>query len=870
MISLSMMLSERVNEWRKEGYLCDEYPLISELLDYQKEGKYSSRYLREAQFKALEIYWYLRVKQNTKPCFELYNDIYKTSELLDQFNLKDDAINNYVLDNGINALWQKVMDDGEFVKKYKLYTLQEVLKLTYPSYIFALAMGAGKTVLIGTIIATEFSMAMEYEDDTFMKNALVFAPGKTIIESLKELAIIPYDLILPPRLYKQFASNLKMTVTRDGQKDIPVLEGSSYNIVITNIEKIRIQKEKVRKGDLGQVGILTGNTLDDAKQDVANLRLQKIVELPHLGVFSDEAHHTYGQPLDYDNLKKVRKTIDYIANNTKLICVVNTTGTPYYKKHMLPDVVYWYGLSEGIRDGILKDVSNSIYSYNLQAEEFVKVVIDDFFTNYKDVKLANGATAKIAIYFPKIADLDELRPVIETALPNDIPPTSVLRNVQVSHVDEIEAFNRLNDPTSQHRVILLVGKGTEGWNCPSLFSCALARKIGTSNNLVLQASARCLRQVPGNDVKARIYLSQENVATLEKELENTFRESIATLKGTERERKTDTIVFRKYPLPPLVTKFTRRTVIRNDEVNDMKFNLQKPIVNNEKVYKETLDLTDAVAGRFLKQHDQEELFITDQKIDIYSLAVDLTDTYRLNLWHIYNILLDIYPDKHIPANHIGPIRRQIESQTSKYTIVEEEIEIALALVKPEGFTQIIDDEGHITYTAEITYFKDREHLLKHHQGEEYGYHYTPYNFDSGPEKVFFDTILNHLELNPSEVDDIYFTGALTDPAKTDFYLWYKDEENKWRRYTPDFIIRKKSGKCLIVEVKNEQWRGEVEAVLDNNDAPRTKEGMKALALKKWTKLNSDKLKYQIIFADTLIAQDAITDTLSYIRGDKDE
>jgi hypothetical protein len=73
-----------------------------------------------------------------------------------------------------------------------------------------------------------------------------------------------------------------------------------------------------------------------------------------------------------------------------------------------------------------------------------------------------------------------------------LPPTSVLRNTSRSSQAEIDAFNRLNDPASPHRVILLVNKGAEGWNCPSLFATALARKLRTSQNFVLQAASRCL------------------------------------------------------------------------------------------------------------------------------------------------------------------------------------------------------------------------------------------------------------------------------------------------------------------------------------------------------------------------------------------
>ena len=39
--------------------------------------------------------------------------------------------------------------------------------------------------VIGAIVATEFAMASEYPESRFVENALVFAPGKTPIESLR-------------------------------------------------------------------------------------------------------------------------------------------------------------------------------------------------------------------------------------------------------------------------------------------------------------------------------------------------------------------------------------------------------------------------------------------------------------------------------------------------------------------------------------------------------------------------------------------------------------------------------------------------------------------------------------------------------------
>ncbi len=52
-------------------------------------------------------------------------------------------------------------------------------------------------------------MALEYPDAPFVKNALVFAPGKTILGALKEISEVPYVKILPLRLYKQFITYSK-------------------------------------------------------------------------------------------------------------------------------------------------------------------------------------------------------------------------------------------------------------------------------------------------------------------------------------------------------------------------------------------------------------------------------------------------------------------------------------------------------------------------------------------------------------------------------------------------------------------------------------------------------------------------------------
>ena len=877
MSTLHDVLKEKTATWKTDSWASDNYSAISEVLEWAGSPDGDGFVLRPPQFQALQVYWYLRLVEKTPTIRELYRKLMPAKkDLLKALGIPDQAFEK--VDFDIEALWKAIATDDAFVREFKLQGLRETLSLDYPSYILALAMGAGKTALIGAIIATEFAMAMEYPDGPFIQNALVFAPGTTIIQALRELAEIPYERILPPRLHKSFASSVKIIFTRDGEKDIPVIRGSSFNIVVTNTEKIRIQKETIRKGDIGTQLLLRGE--DEARSEIANARLQSIASLPHLGIFSDEAHHTYGQALDAE-LKKVRKTVDYLHQNSpNLVAVINTTGTPYYQRQLLRDVIVWYGLSQGIKDNILKGVDGSIQAFSFdetQTAQLLNHVVEDFFKDYGAVRLSNGAPARVAIYFPQTDDLKDCRPVIEAKLASlGLPTTLVLENHTNAQQADIDAFARLNDPHAPHRVILLVNKGTEGWNCPSLFACALARTLRTSNNFVLQAASRCLRQVPGNTHKARIYLSTDNYRALDKQLQETFGETIEDFNRAKTNHRRTLIRLRKLNLPPLVVKQIVRTVSRKD-ATVLNLTFQRPTISIEKsLEKKTYAVSEQhTTYSVLKQIGETEAVATETgTMGSRQLAVEFAENYHLNIWAVCDALDAIYSaGGDVPLSHVRSLGGQIEAQTAHYEVKEETVEVALALVKPSGFTASTGSDGAVVYTAEITYPVEREGLLARWEewkakAGEFGFHYDPYNFDSSPEQSFFEQLLDALKLDPAEMQDIYFTGALTDPSKTDFYVEYLGEDQRWHRYTPDFIIRRKDGKCLIVEIKDARFKAATEQDIENESKGGqavTSEGRKAVALKKWEKLNPGCLKYQMIFADgDVLAYDKLKEARVFV------
>lgn len=895
-------LATRVDAWRAANYPCDDHPAIREILEFAVEDQETGqlRFLRRAQLRALETYWYIRLVLGTPKIPDLYEVLFPNKkDRREAMGLTHPDIVSYIADEGFDACLGRVQTDNAFVRQHKLESLRESLTLDYPSYILALAMGAGKTILMGSIVATEFAMAMEYPDGPFVQNALIFAPGKTILSALRELSDVPYECILPPRLHKGFAASLKLTFTRDGDKQIPIVWGSAFNVIVTNTEKIRIQKPNAR-GATGQSKLFAGTQVEEATE-LANLRLQAVASLPHLAVFSDEAHHTYGQKLlgkwekdkatgelvfKDDGIKKVRRTIDYLAAETNLVVVVNATGTPYFERQPLRDVVVWYGLGEGIRDGVLKELARNIKVLNLgdaEAHTMVTNVVVDFVKDYWAVKLPNGAPARLALYFPTTETRDELRGAVESALALHGIGTDTLLAVDAKSSDAVrrqfEAVAR--DPQAPQRVLLLVNMGTEGWNCPSLFATALVRKLANSNNFVLQAATRCLRQVPGNAVPARVYLTDSNKKTLEDQLAETYGTSLKDLDGQQAERVEREIVLHKPDLPPLLIKkrvlrFRRKAA----EAGQAPLMLTIPkVAAPQGVSVETLTPVQTASGKTTLQKvdgGDDLLPAPPPELDAYSTAAELAANYHLPTAEVLQALRTAYgTGTDIPDYHLPELGMQIEQQRADYEAHHEDIDVAIALVKPEGFV-LQQRGGQPVYTARISFAKEREKLYLTAQDTANAahalaasFHYEGYNFDSQPEADFLHWVLGQLQTGAHQIEGVWFTGGLTDAGKTDLYAEYLGDDGRWHRYTPDFVLRRTDGKHLVVEIKKDLHSPDIAvdfARQSRGEKAQTLEGRKAVALKQWEHLNPDQLAYHVMFAKDGLHPEGYAQVRDFIQG----
>ena len=553
----------------------------------------SGAFLREPQFEALEMYVFLKEYLDNQHVHQIFADWHARRNRFERrSNLGVEQIGLF---GDLDTAQYKAIFD--YIRKFGR---------NYPNYIFALPMGTGKTILMATCIFYEFLIANKFpKDPKYCHNALVFAPDKTVLQSLKEIQTFDMGRVVPSEYLSFLSSHIQFHFLEEAGTALSTMDRSKFNIIISNTQKIILKKQHAKKSaserlfqssaPTYQSGSAYDENVDlygfDKPEDeqglTINQRFQKLTRLEQLGIFVDEAHHAFGNQLARDmGLQKsktsLRLTIDELAVNleragTHVCACYNFTGTPYVGKQVLPEVVYDYGLTEAIDKGFLKKVTSHSYT-NPKSSEFVKFVIEHFWENHKEQR-HEDMLPKLVLFASTIKELqEELRPAVESVLSNlGIPTSRILVNVgddKLTSNDDLREFKNLDMPASEKQFILLVNKGKEGWNCRSLFGVALYRKP-RSKIFVLQASMRCLRQIGEGQQTGHIYLSKENMEILDNELQQNFRVSLEKINNAGVKKEEYKVQVRKQIKVPLIRIRKMHQLVENQPEAGLSLQLDK-------------------------------------------------------------------------------------------------------------------------------------------------------------------------------------------------------------------------------------------------------------------------------------------------------
>ena len=785
--------------------------LTRKFLSYNDKDENKNAFLRKPQFEALEMYVFIKEFMNHAQVYELFDDWRNKRNRFSEASY----YSNGQLRLG-DALTEKQTD--VLFKQMKKY------RESYPNYIYALTMGLGKTILMGTCIFYEFLLAKKYpKDKRFCHNALVFAPDKTVLQSLREIMIFDKTKVVPPEYARVLDSNIKFHFLDESGTVLHTIDDSDFNIIISNTQKIIIKKKR-KEATPGEVLFGSNSSLlsavyggDDSEDDawddstlMDNQRFKKLCRLPQLGVYVDEAHHLFGADLEKQirssgaNKTSLRDTINLLAANTSIVACYNYTGTPYVKNQLLPEVVYAYGLRESIWNGYLKD-ADPIGFENVKSDEFLNATVTKFWQKYGG-RIYDNLNPKLAIYAANVEEaVNEVVPALEEILTRlEIPTTSILLNVGDSKYtkdEDIRNFNNLDVPGSEgneKQFVVLVEKGKEGWNCRSLFGVALYRSP-KSKIFVLQATMRCLRAITDERLTATVFLSKENYDTLDDELHKNFNMEISDIKNTSTD---DRHKYQVRVLPPprsirLKRVWHEYTVSSKEYSTPVDFGLAGADLSK---YSSVMYERDSIANDTSTKQSNADEYQVKMQYSAFSLAGEVARYLNISSILAAKILREAQDGMDVilaDVNQYNAVLDDIIIPTIFHALFDvtaiqktEDRDVVLLREPKDAAYYEFSAKDDLVITNKYPGFTPDE-VLK-------SFHADTYCFDSLPEKeCFFQYIKS------AKVQEVYFTGMFTSNQGDLSVYYYDPESGRIRQYYPDFLAKMKDGTYQLIEVKGD-------------------------------------------------------------------
>jgi type III restriction enzyme len=555
------MIHELIKE-KKNRWLLSDDCAVKDLIAYiESKGQ-----LRDTQVEAIETYLFLKIEGKNKPLWILFCEGFFASQRdLSKLNINE-AARQYLTTNIIAyalydfAIIQQISGlEREIVTHPEILDYESIIKnifygVEYADYLLSLPMGAGKTFLMASFIYLDMYFAQkEPLNKSFAHNFLILIPSglkSSIVPSLRTIRDFDPSWVLP----EPFASILKREIKFD-ILDVQKTAKKSGQVRNPNAQKVNA----CLPNPFGQVFVVNAEKvilegfrfnsqarleLDTDDKDTNNDLKRLIGLIPNLSILIDEVHHAATEDI------KLRQAVNYWQERGNITTVLGFSGTPYlasaekimvsnytFSFSQITNTVYYYPLVTAIKR-FLKTPTVKV-GENLTRLQIIRQGIEDFDRQYKGHKYENGTIPKIAIYCSNIEVLEEeVYPFLLGEL--KLNKEEVLKyhggNKAYSMPKENELrFRSLDNPDSTDRYVLLVQVGKEGWDCPSLTGVILSQKGDSPQNMVLQTSCRCLRQVDKNTAEtALIWLNKDNADILNKQLKQEQNSSIDELNKLKR------------------------------------------------------------------------------------------------------------------------------------------------------------------------------------------------------------------------------------------------------------------------------------------------------------------------------------------------
>ena len=207
--------------------------LAKKFLDFNDPE--SGAFLREPQFEALEMYVFLKEYLSNRHVHKIFADWHaRRNGFGERSNL------------GVEQLG--LFGDLDAEQYESVFEYIQQFERTYPNYIFALPMGTGKTILMATCIFYEFLLANKFpKDPKYCHNALVFAPDRTVLQSLKEIRTFDMGRVVPPEYVNFLSSHIQFHFLEEAGTSLSTIDQSRFNVIISNTQKIILRRQHAER-----------------------------------------------------------------------------------------------------------------------------------------------------------------------------------------------------------------------------------------------------------------------------------------------------------------------------------------------------------------------------------------------------------------------------------------------------------------------------------------------------------------------------------------------------------------------------------------------------------------------------------------------
>ena len=891
----------KIIEKKRDEWLNSPSCVITDLISYIEH----QHKMRDAQIESIKTYLFLKIECQNRPLWELFASGKFNSTNVDDLEVNKATREILEFNPAALALWEyaSISDENGNVNSPKILAAIKkapdsidyvsVIKdlfsnVSYPDYLFSIPMGAGKTYLMAALIYLNLYFAISEPDNSiFAHNFILFVPSglkSSIVPSLRDIQNFNPLWILPDPVASQLknliqyewlqesSSASKSNILKNPNARKISMQVAKPNLMglvaVTNAEKVIL--DRVDKDFNIDASILKSLPEEERKEYEATLQANELREqiglIPGLCILIDEVHHASDD-------QKLRKVVNKWMKQSNFNSVLGFSGTPNMdpaakikitddlsvKCTQYANVVTFYPLIKGIGNFLKIPVVR--YS-NLDSTEIISRGLREFFDRYADTVYSNGVSAKVAIYAPSIAVLEEEIYPIAYALCAEmgINPTETILKYHKGNssykVDEDAQFefSTLDSPLSKKRIILLVGIGREGWNCKSLTGVILSQRNACPQNMVLQISCRCLREVDNaHKETALIWLNKFNAEKLNQQLQEQQYTTIAEFGG---KKPYDIIAIHRYSrmerlkVPPIdyyQIKINYNTVETAQVANIGEYlrTYQLPYVDSTVIYTQGFNQSNTASenavGYGMTEMSNFRLWLDwIVKESLGLLSINTLSQYEAELKLLFDKITIRNGEKLVYNTDIdqSKVRSDIRNSFAvrrRFNTKEELVPEEASLLKVNALKSPIEDNITAIYApsqakvAEImsqdskpveTISEEiRKYLIEHglplpdveKSVNDRTYHYLPYHLDSKLEEDYLYSVINHIKSVPDV--EFYFNG---DDTLTDFRnRCYTKRGRAWKLdgyYYPDFLMLTRNSdntinKIIIIETKGEGFAG---------------------------------------------------------------